>query len=347
MAGNQTDIICDNAYKYAQMDENGEIYFCCPPWIGGYSIGSIKEQSFNEIWNGEKARKFRRQFIDNNFTICKTDICIRRPVLDNFEYPPTSDIAPKPECFIFNYDSTCNIRCIFCKDECKKTNPKFEYFEENMDSLLEEMLENAKVVVPSTSGESLFSPATVRLIKKINEKFPNIRYSITTNGLLINEENLNKLGIKDRIYQLAVSVHATTKKTYDKLVKYSNFDTIVNNLNYMSDMYRQKKIDNFQMNFVINAYNYKEMADFVKWANKLGANANFWQLLDSNIDKNTFKKLNIFDTHHPKYNDLCEVIKHPIFKTGDCCIPDGIMNLKKVNKSIIENISERIEYAKL
>ena len=162
------------------------------------------------------------------------------------------------EYFIFNYDSVCNVRCIFCKDTCKKSNQRFEYFEENMDSLLDEMLENAKIVVPSISGESLFSPATVRLIKKITQKFPNIKYSITSNGLTINEENLVKLGIKDKIYQLCISVHATTKKTYQKLVEYGDFDILIKNLNYISELYKKGVIPHFQMNFVINAYNYKE-----------------------------------------------------------------------------------------
>lgn len=344
MAEKQQNIVCGAAYKYAQMDANGEIYFCCPPWIGFYSIGNINEHSFSEIWNGEKARIFRRQFIENNFTICKTDICVRDAIGDDFKYPPESDIAPKPEYFFFNYDSICNVRCIFCKDKNSKHNKRFDYFEENMDSLLDDMLENVKVVIPSISGESLFSPSTVNLIKKINSKFPDIKYSITSNGLMVTEENLKKLGILSRIYQFCISVHATTKQTYNKLVENGDFDLLKNNLKYISRLKKDGIITDFQMNFVINTYNYKEMPRFVEWAYELGANATFWKLLDSEINKKTFNKLNIFDVNHPKYNDFCEVIKNPLFKTENCNIADSILNMQSVKKSFIKRITDEIKY---
>ena len=89
------------------------------------------------------------------------------------------------------------------------------------------------------------------------------------------------------------------------------------------------------------------MPDFVRWANELGANATFWKLLDSQINKETFKKLNVFDTEHPEYNNLCKIVKHTIFRTGNCCIPDGVLNLQKVNKSFIKNISDIIKYARI
>ena len=336
------NFICDHAYRYAQMDINGDIFFCCPPWVSNYSIGNIKETPFSEIWNGEKAREFRRQFMTNEFKYCRTDICLRNPAKADFKYPPESDIAPKPEIFLFNYDSVCNVRCVFCKDKRMKSNCRLDYFEDNMDAILEDMLDGVKVVVPSISGEALFSPSSRKLIKKINEKFPDIKFSFTSNGLNMTKENLTELGILDKLDNISISVHACTKKTYKKLVEFSDFDKICENLNFVSKLKKEGNVPpfHFQMNFVINAYNYKEMPAFAKWAKQLGADVVFLHLLDSNVNRETYKKLNIFDESHPKYNDLCDVVKDPIFKESFCNIPDGVVNLQKVQKSFLQKLKD-------
>lgn len=330
-------IVCDAAYKNAILDYKGNIYLCCPQWNGFYSIGNIHETTFSEMWNGERARAYRRQFIDNDYKYCNTDLCSISPISPWFKYPPESDIAPKPEVFIFNYDSICNIRCKFC-NECsgKNITPRLEYFEDNMERLLDDMLENTKIVNPSIAGEALFSPSSRKLIKTITKNFPNIKFSITSNGLAATKEAFEKLNLVDRICYLNISLHAATKKTYDKMIVGSNFDRIIENIKYASTL----KGTILQLNCVVNAWNYHEMPAFIELAKSVGAKVLFLQVMENDYNTYTFPKINVFDKNHPKYNDFCKVLKTIDFNTKDCSIPIGWKNLECTEKSLFRTIKD-------
>ena len=192
MSDNLKKVICENPFKHVTIDANGDVNFCCPDWNHFYSIGNLNESSFSEIWVGEKAQIFRKQFFENNFHICNLDLCVKgEECLINKDIPPQ-----KPKIVIFNYDSSCNQQCIFCRDGKVKTSEIPNYInEENIDELLDDLLENADFVTPSTAGECFYSPSSIYLIKKISEKFPKIKFSILTNGLLASKRMFEELNI--------------------------------------------------------------------------------------------------------------------------------------------------------
>jgi radical SAM protein with 4Fe4S-binding SPASM domain len=51
---------------------NGDVLFCPDEWIDDYVLGNIRKQDIAEIWNGEKARKFRTAlYREKQFPACK------------------------------------------------------------------------------------------------------------------------------------------------------------------------------------------------------------------------------------------------------------------------------------
>lgn len=316
--------ICTYPFNSAQISMQGEVFVCCPPWCRQYSFGNIYEQSFDEIWNGEKAKEFRRQFIDENYKYCDLNLCVK----DCAKEIIPEEVVPKPETFIFCYDSICNVRCIFCRN-CQQNND-VSYFDKNMDEIITDMLENAKNVVLSGVGEALFSPHSRRLIKRISEIYPDIKFSLISNGILCDEKNLKELGIIDKLLSITISLHATKKTTYDKLVKFGNFEKVMENLNFLSEMKKSQKINNFILNFVVNAYNYREMADYIKLAQKINATVGFLELLPLDANKEVFDELNIVNENHPQYNDFVKTMKNPVFREKICTINEEMLNLKPV-----------------
>ena len=101
-------ICCKHPFHTIQIQNTGEVYCCCCYWTNFYSFGNIFEKSFDEIWNGEKAKAFRKQFVENNYKYCNLDVC--DPFLQEFEPDYTADYPKKVE---FSYDRRCNVRCIF------------------------------------------------------------------------------------------------------------------------------------------------------------------------------------------------------------------------------------------
>lgn len=326
--------LCIFPFEAAQISMNGDVFVCCPPWSSSYSFGNIYETPFDEIWNGEKAREFRRQFINNDYKYCNLDLCVKDC---SHKIIPT-ETAPKPKTFIFCYDATCNVKCIFCRSCHEKQD--LSYFDENMDKMLLSMLDNAENVCLSGVGECLVSPHSRKLIKRISELFPKIKFSLISNGVLCDKENLEELGILNKLLSITISLHATKKPTYNKLVVGGNYEKVMKNLEFLSDLKKSGKLEKLILNFVVNAYNYKEMADYIKMAQKYNANVGFLELLKLDTNEEVYEKLNITDKKHPKYNSFVKVLKNPVFHSGACTINDSMLNLKP--NSFVNSIKHKI-----
>ena len=66
---------CTRPFEWFAVLDNGDVSPCCPPWIDGYRIGNLYEQSVDEVWNGEKAQDFRRSILDGSFEYSNSLSC--------------------------------------------------------------------------------------------------------------------------------------------------------------------------------------------------------------------------------------------------------------------------------
>lgn len=62
-------LTCMNPYVFAQIQPNGEIAFCGSQ--PDYTIGNIKGNKFMDLWNNQKAAKWRKYLQDQLFPSCK------------------------------------------------------------------------------------------------------------------------------------------------------------------------------------------------------------------------------------------------------------------------------------
>jgi len=72
---------CNVPWESMCMTWEGDIVPCCFDYDKKYSLGNIKEKTLAEIWNGERMRALRREFITNNVS---NALCRNCPIL----YPP-------------------------------------------------------------------------------------------------------------------------------------------------------------------------------------------------------------------------------------------------------------------
>lgn len=327
---------CKHPFNTIQIQNTGEVYCCCCYWTDFYSFGNIFEKSFDEIWNGEKAKEFRRQFIENNYQYCKLDLC--EPFSQKFEPDYTSDYPKKVE---FSYDRRCNVRCIFCRNEKNKEEEEYnrqkeKRIEENFDRIFTPIIEKAEIVEMNSAGELFASKHSIEIVKKIIKINPNIEFSIISNGTLFTKEMIESLDLKNRLSSVIISIHAATEKTYNKLVEHGNFKAVMKNLEYLSELKKQGILKGLQLNFVVTSINYKEMEKFAKLAKKLDARAffiNYHRQIDSD---ELMKNLDVSLPSHPKYNDLVKILSNPIFKDENCILNEYLQNLKKVKRSIFK-----------
>ncbi len=320
----------------------GNVYPCSCAWIKNYSFGNIFEQSFDEIWNGEKAQEFRKKLYYNDFSFCPG--CQNLEILQEINSEEPKLLSEPPERILLGLDDFCDVKCIFCRDQnyvpesLIPQDKASELFE-----ILKPWFEKAKYVKTNAVGEIFASKASKDLLKDIADSFPDIKFEIITNGILATKHNLEKLNMTDRISMMTVSLHAMTEKTYNKIVKGGNFKKVMENIAYYADLKKQGKIERFELHFTVTSLNYKEMKDLIKFAKRIDAKIRFLGLdCAKGLDK-VYKEINISDSTHPEYNDFIKEMTSPEIKNAKDTVIQGLdyfVNLKPV--SLIESIQNKI-----
>ena len=330
--------VCEFAYERVEINGfTGDVSFCCPAFTKIQSIGNIKNQSFQEIWNGEIAQKIRQSMIDGNFKYCYIDKCCSNEELLIEISPKITNKANWPKIVELAPSSICNARCIMCRDVYKLDPAEKEkgFYDKMLPKYLE-ILKYAKYMNLNQCGEALACPHCKKLIQETIKINPNIKIGILSNGKNCNLKTFNDYGILNNIYWVQCSIHATTKKTYDKIVKDSDFKIIKENLQWLSELKKARHIERITMNFVVMSYNFKEIPKFIKWAKKLDFECDFWEIRQHpgevvskmQEDKN-FKKLAVFNKEHPKHNEFINILKHPALKEEHVHIDSFLLNLIK------------------
>ena len=316
---------CIRPFNHAQMMDNGDIIPCCPPWINHYKIGNINEQSYEEIWNGEKAQKFRESIIDGSFRYCNEDACpaLQTKTMPVFEMDdPNPAHAPHqlqlikdeinsnktvlahgPHEVQFCYDRSCNLSCPSCRREVIMVGGKDkDYLLELQEKWKTSFLHDAGTFVITGSGDAFASPIFRKLLQTLTvEDAPALHsINILTNGLLVIKHwpKVNNF-VKSKIECISVSVDAATKETYLINRRGGDWELLHENLAFIRDdidgMNKHHMLPGgleFYISFVIQQNNYKEMIDFAKMAIEYGCKIVQFQIIQPDF---------IRDLHYPDW----------------------------------------------
>jgi MoaA/NifB/PqqE/SkfB family radical SAM enzyme len=298
-------------------------------------IGNVFEANFENIWNGEKAREFRKLAMDGKYPWCRTDKCA---MLADLMFKPDIDvsggfseiISSYPTHVVFTHDAQCNVRCIFCRDRHIVNTPEqIKELDAKIESHYLPLCRDAKIVKMQGAGELFASRHSRNLIKAIARRYPAVKFHIQSNGTMFDKENCDELGITARIHKAVICAHAVTKATYDKIVLDGNFERVMRNIEWLGSLKKEGRLKYFYLGFVVMAVNYKEMEDYILLARRNGAEAYFVELRIEN--EPTFreeKKLAITDRRHPEYNRICKMLKNPVFSSPDCHLDLVFRNMR-------------------
>jgi polysaccharide pyruvyl transferase WcaK-like protein/MoaA/NifB/PqqE/SkfB family radical SAM enzyme len=342
--------ICNALFYTIEVRENGFINLCSLAFIDPENcvLGSIFERPFDELWNGERALKIRKYALEGKYPYCATKQC---HVCYKIRTTPDIDdsggfaefINSYPTHVTFSHDFQCNVTCIFCRDCMRYNTPaQTKALDEKIEKYYLPLCKNAKIVKLQGSGEVFASRHSRNLVKAIAKKYPDVKFHIQSNGIMFDKKNLDELGITERLYKAVICAHAATKETYDKHVINGNFEAVMKNIEWLGELKKSGRLPHFELGFVVTAYNYQEMKDYVRLAQKHGALAYFVELRVEN--EPTFreeKRLAITDPRHPKHNHLIRLLKDDIFNSPDCLIDIIFKELEPVSLGTrIKNTAE-------
>lgn len=332
------DLICRAPFSDIDFSSNGDIASCCAALINYYTFGNIFESdSIEKIWNSKKAQEFRKSILDGSFKYCNLNSCLDLTHIKEdkrfslcLTEKEKSVIAELPKKVFLNIDKTCNVCCKTCRDTNIYDKKEIQRYYELVDSSLIPLLKNAELVFLNGAGEIFASNLCKSIVKKITNYYPHIKFHIITNGILATEQNIIELGLRNKIDLIAVSLHAASEKTYNKIVKGGNYNKVMKNLKILSKMKKQGEMQDLVLNFVVTSYNYKEMIDFQKIANELGAKTMFWEYRQwgqASLDKR-YEEVAVFEPYHPEYAQFLEIIKNEIFNSSNCSMNNKLKAAK-------------------
>ena len=277
--------ICKVPFGFVEIFSDGSVYTCCQAYMENGCIGNIFEHSFEEIINSDRAIQIRKNILNNNYSMCKLDLC--RPNTDPFSYLLNSkycncvqDIKLKKVNIIkFSYDKDCNINCKSCRVNINRNSKEMiDELDEKAKKYFLPIIKYADKVCLTGSGDPLASKHTRNFIKMIIEEYPNIKFDLHTNGLLLNEKILKDIGLLDKISYIQISIHAARKEVYDNIVLNGNFSILIKNLEFISNLKKENKIEGLFLFFVVSKLNLNDAKEFVNMSKKYLAETFFWRL---------------------------------------------------------------------
>lgn len=309
--------VCSAPFSQVCIDPDGNVLFCPDCYmLKTATIGNLNNNSFKEIWNSKKAVNIRKQILKKLYCYCSYEYCQQKSSYHSFIVPCKNidfNLNQKkyPKMVSFGIDYDCNVNCIMCrKDVWHCSNDEYEKIKEKIDTVYLPILKDAEYLTVSTTSDPFASRASRLLIKKSAQMYPNLKFHILTNGILCDEFNCQELEIIDRLGSVMFSVHACTKQTYDSIVKNGNFERVCKNIELMSYMKSQGKLENFFLSFVVSSRNYFEIPAFIEFAKQHNALALFWGCSDwGNNLTHIGEDIQVCKLNHPKYQDLKRVLK--------------------------------------
>jgi radical SAM protein with 4Fe4S-binding SPASM domain len=338
-------IFCSIPFEFAYIDDSGDVYPCCPSKFR-LSIGNLRDTSLKEIWHSKMALSVRRSILSGTFKYCDHDACeylsVKRtgipPSANNDavsaaeSYLTSTDSSPK----IINlaYDRTCNLACPYCRNSRYLESGNNKKSRRIHESIFQEHLKDVKRFIIAGNGDPFASRLYLDMLQNFDSRqYPDVKFKIQTNGLLLTPENWEKISAShDAIDWISVSIDAASEETY-KLNRGGSFSKLLENLEFISKLRKENKIKLFFINFVVQANNFREMKQFIQLGLKLKCDLIEFQCIENwgTHSDDHFREIAVQDPGHPDHGEFLEMLEDPIFENPAVClnkllefVPEGL-----------------------
>ena len=323
---NKKVFACPAVFSQVYIYPDGRVFLCPDCYMSSKAlIGNLNEYPFEKIWNSKKAIEVRKEVKKGIYNYCKPSYCFAKSNYNcrlipfkNIDYSPKQKKFPKMVCI--GSDCECNVNCIMCRPTLSRlTDEELVEMNKKIDSIFIPILKDAEELTLSTTADPFASRHTSLLMKTAVEKYPNLKLNLLTNGILCSKTKCDELGVTSRLSKIMVSFHASNEETYNNVVKNGNFKKVIQNIEWLSELKGNNKIDALFFAFVVSSKNYQDIPNFVEFTKKYNAKALFWCCRDwgGNL-KNSDEPLEILQYSHPKHQEFVNILKQVDMNSDKC-----------------------------
>jgi MoaA/NifB/PqqE/SkfB family radical SAM enzyme len=194
----------------------------CQDYDGTGHIGDLKQNSFEEIFFGPVAQKFRDDLARGKIPIPTCARCGDLQRLKKGETPPKPRLPYRG--ILLENTVICNVDCIGCAREgaanirTKKTMPLDELSQ--MADLTARL--GMQRIFYLNLGEPFLSPGITRELPLLREKNPNAYIRVSTNGVLLNTDAKREAALN--LSDIQFSVHGISDEMCGKYMMRGSFE---------------------------------------------------------------------------------------------------------------------------
>ncbi len=315
---------CPRPFQVLETRTNGDASPCCSSWMPA-TIGNIYRQSAEEIWDSPAAREIRRSVLEGDFRYCSRMFC---PKITSRALPGKDEIGPVgglgrfeqrlsrgPKRVLLSHDRSCNLSCPSCRTRvivARKSEQ--ERMAEVTETVLLPLLADARLVKITGSGDPFASNHYRQLMTRLDgTAFPNLKLEIQTNGLLLDRQSWAELRLDGRVDSIWVSIDAARRETYELVRRGGAFRKLLKCLVFISRMRRDGRFRFFELAFVVQWRNYREIPEAIALARRIGADSISFQVIRNwgTFTLAEFQRQAIADPSHPEHGQFLQVLRDP------------------------------------
>jgi MoaA/NifB/PqqE/SkfB family radical SAM enzyme len=194
----------------------------CQDYDGSGHLGDLKKNSFEEIFYGPVAQKFRDDLAKGKIPISTCARCGDLKRLKRGEAPAKPRLPYRG--MLLENTVICNVDCIGCAREgaanirTKKTMPLEELSQ--MADLAARL--GMQRIFYLNLGEPFLSPTITRELPILREKNPNAYIRVSSNGVLLNSDAKREAALK--LSDIQFSVHGISDEMCGKYMMRGSFE---------------------------------------------------------------------------------------------------------------------------
>ncbi|MEO0464188.1 MAG: radical SAM protein [Pseudomonadota bacterium] len=331
---------CSVPFRQMDVLEN-TTHLCCASWLQA-SAGNMQTAHWQDVSNSKAAQDIRASIHDGSYRYCNKTAC---PKIAGRDLPTKAEAAQEstkwarilidretavqegPETVNLAYDRTCNLACPSCRSEKFAADSKMrERFAVMQDNNILPLLKDAETVFVTGSGDPFASKNFRKLMKDLTpEDYPKLGFQIMTNAMLLTRKQWAEFPtLHGRTRLMKVSIDAATGPTHEKLRLGAKWPVMLENMAFAGELAAKGDVDLFELVFVVQQDNYREMGDAVDLAKEVGAQQIYFARITNwgTFSTVQFAQKSVFTPSHPEYADFIaamqdERLLDPIVMLGD------------------------------
>jgi hypothetical protein len=318
------DRFCGNPFEEIEIRADGKVNMCCSAWMPA-PIGSIHEHTGDQYWNSVEAAEIRGSVLNGDFSYCSRLHCPkivqrRLPRRSEVIAPPHRDcidlelivVDHKPRRVVLSEDRSCNLSCPSCRTQLIQLGQQAtSELDRTFDARIEPILAEASQIKITGSGDPFGSRHFRHVLKRLcSSPATARRIQIQTNGVLFDEKAWTDLGLEGHVSTVWISIDAARRETYEVVRRGGSFERLCQNLRFLGKLRAEDRIDLLRFDFVVQAFNFREMPEFVDFARSMGADGVHFLMLRNwgTFAPQEFWQRNVGSPNHPEHAAFLAVL---------------------------------------